>query len=53
MGTISDIDTYNANLSVNCIPAEINNMTAEDYPDFLHKRRVMMAKKIKEYYYSL
>lgn len=53
VGTITNIDAFNANLEVNCIPAEIVNMTAADYPDFLQKRRVLMAKKIKEYYQSL
>ena len=53
VGTITNIDAFNTNLEVNCIPSEIINMTAVDYPDFLQKRRVLMAKKIKEYYNSL
>jgi len=53
VGTITDIDAFYANLEANCIPAEIINMTAADYPDFLQKRRVLMAKKIKNYYQSL
>ena len=53
VGTITNIDAFNANLEVNCIPAEIINMAAVDYPDFLQKRRVLMANKIKEYYNSL
>ena len=53
LATLPLIDAFNANLEVNCIPAEIINMTAADYPDFLQKRRVLMAKKIKEYYQSL
>ena len=28
-------------------------MTAADYAEFLKQRRVLMAKKIKDYYYSL
>lgn len=53
VGTITNIDAFNANLEVNCIPAEIVDMTATDYPDFLQMRRVLMAKKIKEFYLSL
>ena len=53
VGTIGDIDSFNANLETNCIPAEIVDMTAADYPEFLRKRRAMMAQKIKGYYYSL
>ena len=53
IGTITKEDDFWANLDVNCIPSEIVNMTAEDYPVFLQKRRAMMASKIKDYYYSL
>jgi hypothetical protein len=42
-----------ANLSANCVPDEIMSMGIEDYPDFLAKRRVLMAQKIKAYYFSL
>lgn len=42
-----------ANLSANCVPDEIMSMGIEDYPDFLAKRRVLMAQKIKTYYFSL
>ena len=41
------------NLITNCIPAEIFTMTAADYDKFLKERRILMAKKIKEYYNSL
>lgn len=53
VGTIADTDVLRSNLKVNCIPANIAQMSAEDYPEFLKERRVLMAKKIKEYYYSL
>lgn len=53
VGTIIDADVLRANLEVNCIPANVANMTAEDYPDFLRERRILMARKIKEYYYNL
>lgn len=41
------------NLKMNAVPADIIQMTVEDYNDFLIERRKLMAKKIKEYYYSL
>lgn len=53
VGTITDDATLRANLEVNCIPNNVANMLAEDYPEFLKERRVLMAKKIKDYYYSL
>ncbi len=53
IGTITNEDELKENLRVNCIPEDIVNMTADDYSDFLAQRRVLMAKKIKEYYFSL
>jgi hypothetical protein len=42
-----------ANLSANCVPDEIMSMGINEYSDFLAKRRVLMAQKIKAYYFSL
>lgn len=53
IGTILDADEFWKNLDANCIPRDIVDMTAESYPDFLLQRRKLMARKIKEYYYSL
>lgn len=53
VGTILHEDDFWNNLSINCIPPEIVNMTAEDYSVFLRKRRTLMAAKIRKYYYSL
>lgn len=53
VGTITEKTALTNNLAANCIPAGVENMTAVDYPEFLRQRRVLMAKKIKEYYYSL
>jgi len=53
VGTITDLDTFEANLAANCIPDSVIDMTAADYPEFLKERRTMMAQKIKNYYYSL
>lgn len=50
------IDTQNLltrNLRANCIPLKIYNMSIDDYDDFLQARRMLMAKKIKDYYFSL
>lgn len=53
IGTITDQEKLFANLEMNCIPADIVNMSFEDYKRFLEKRRVLMAQKIKRYYQSL
>ena len=53
VGTITNADEFLENLDSNCIPQEIVGMTAQDYPEFLQKRRAMMAAKIRKYYYSL
>jgi hypothetical protein len=53
IGTIVDEDQFLQSLETNCIPVEICNMTAADYPTFLRERRVRMAKKIKAYYEAL
>lgn len=41
------------NLKMNCVPTEIQQMSIDDYSDFLTLRRKLMATKIKEYYHSL
>jgi hypothetical protein len=41
------------NLKMNCVPAEIMQMSIDDYNDFLTLRRKLMATKIKEYYFAL
>ena len=52
-GAISDRNDLKNNLDENCIPDSIFEMTIDNYQDFLNLRRRLMAKKIKEYYYSL
>ena len=52
-GAITDLDQLKANLAANCIPFEITTMDYTDYERFLEERRKLMAKKIKDYYYSL
>jgi hypothetical protein len=41
------------NLKMNCVPTEIQEMSIDDYDDFLTLRRKLMSAKIKEYYHSL
>ena len=52
-GAITDINELKDNLRQNCVPVGFEKMTISDYSSFLEKRRVMMAQKIKEYYFSL
>ena len=52
-GAITDMKTLKINLKQNCIPESIFNMTIENYHDFLKERRVLMAKKIENYYKNL
>ena len=53
IGSIIDKNVLKENLKMNCIPKNFENMTVDDYDEFLKKRRILMANKIKEYYYSL
>ena len=46
-------DALQDNLKANCIPVEIIEMDIDHYQDFLHKRRLLMAEKLKEYYFGL
>ncbi len=41
------------NLQMNAVPADIMQMSVDDYHDFLTARRKLMATKIKGYYQSL
>ena len=52
-GAIAEMSDLRENLNENCIPQDIFEMTIENYNEFLDARRKLMAKKIKEYYYSL
>lgn len=52
-GNIIDIDELKENLKTHCIPDGVENMSVDDYPDFLLERRKLMAKKIKQYFGKL
>ena len=53
IGSITDYDQLLENLKINCVPKEVFDMDHTCYADFLEKRRVMMAQKIRKYYESL
>lgn len=53
IGGIVDMDKLNESLKQNCIPKEFINYSIDDYKLFLEKRRILMSKKIKEYYFNL
>lgn len=52
-GNIYGKDNLLENLSENCIPHDIFNMGADDYEDFLNERRLLMANKIRNYFFLL
>lgn len=53
IGNISDETMLVTNLTENCIPQNIFDMTVEDYDNFLIERRKLMAKLIERYYKNL
>lgn len=53
IGSITDKESLKENLRINCIPEGFETMTVDNFDDFLKARRILMANKIKEYYYSL
>lgn len=53
IGGIVNMDELNETLKQNCIPKEFINYSIENYKLFLEKRRILMSKKIKEYYFNL
>lgn len=56
VNNISTIDTdklLNNNLVMNDIPSSILDANHSNYDDFLKERRILMAKKIREYYEKL
>lgn len=53
IGAITTKEALEESFKQNCIPEEFVNYTVDHYFDFLHKRRYLMAQKIKEYYFSL
>ena len=52
-GGIDDIKTLEENLAMNCIPPNIFEMDIANYEEYLKERRVLIANKIKDYYFTL
>jgi len=52
-GGINSEEELRKNLEMHCIPPEIFNMDFSCYQEFLEGRRKLMAKKIKNYFFSL
>lgn len=52
-GAICDMDALRENLAMNCIPESIFGMELSGYEEFLRERRLLMAKKMRDYYFSL
>ena len=52
-GGMEDLQTLKENLTMNCIPDTTFSMDIDNYNEFLMQRRLLMAKKIKDCYYSL
>lgn len=52
-GNIIDMDDLLENLRMNAIPAQVMDMTLDDYPSFLDERRKLMANKIRQYFDTL
>lgn len=51
--TIITSDDLINNCRTSCIPIELKDMDYQDYDNFLEKRRLLMAQKIRDYFYSL
>lgn len=51
--TFSSEEALLKNLKMNCVPEDIFDMDIKDYEDFLDNRRKLMARKIKDFYFSL
>jgi|TARA_A200000113_G_scaffold144745_1_gene130202 hypothetical protein len=41
------------NMQENCVPSSIFDMTFDNYQDFIAERKVLIAKKIREYYETI
>lgn len=50
---IDNMEELVRNLQTHCIPESVFDMTVENYGEFLEERRKLMARKMKDYYFSL
>jgi hypothetical protein len=53
LGEITDATDLAANLAENAIPADLVEVTAGSYKEFLVQRRKLMAAVIRDYYQAL
>lgn len=52
-GGIDSVKDLEMNLKMHCIPDAIYSMDIDNYDEFLEQRRILMAQKMKDYYFSL
>ena len=52
-GGIIEHENLLANLKESCVPEDIFDMDVTNFKEFLEKRRLLMANKIRDYYFSL
>lgn len=50
LGEITDLETLRRNLEVNAIPQNFQQLEINAYPEFLSRRRALMARIIRDYY---
>ena len=53
IGGIIEKEELMESFEQNCIPQDFINYTINDYKQFLEQRRILMAQKIKDYYFNL
>jgi len=53
ISNINNMEEIHLNFKENCITDEVFEMDIDRYEEFLQKRRILMARKIREYYFSL
>lgn len=53
IGGINSTEMLYDSFEQNCIPKEFVNYDIDHYQEFLEKRRVLMAQKIKDFYFNL
>jgi hypothetical protein len=52
-GAITELDELKDNYKMHCIPDGMENMTVENYQEFLNERRKLISLKIRDYYKKL
>lgn len=53
LGNLDHAEAIARNLQQHCIPEGFERMTVVDYPEFLDKRRQLMARKLRDYFHLL